>query len=256
MKAIKTTGAAVLVTLAIALTSCSTEDSIHSSVTNYAVLSLNDETDEPILIEQGTNYTDPGAMATIDDQEVPITTTYTGRYRGNTFNETLDTDVSDFYTTSYSAVNEEGFSSSVTRDIIVAETGDLVNSIAGLYRSTVFRNGVQGTPESAYTDIEYILIWENEDGTYGISDAFGGWYLFGRAIAGSETPGGIIVANNITSDDFEFPATLSNAYFGGSAEITGLNVNPDDNSIDMITVWEADAETTYTFNIHLEQVQF
>ncbi|WP_129583019.1 hypothetical protein [Flavobacterium cyanobacteriorum] len=181
---------------------------------------------------------------------------FSGQYRGNTFENILDTNVSDIYTQEFTATNQEGFSRTLIREVIVAETGDLTNSIAGLYRSTVFRNGVQGNPASAYTNIEYILIWENEDGTYGISDAFGGWYLFGRAIPGSETPGGIIIANNIPANDFDFPATLSNSYFGGEAQITQMTVNPADNSIDLTTVWQADVSTTYTFDIHLEQVQF
>lgn len=237
----------------VACVSCN-EDEIHSSVTTYPVITI--AGDETIFVTEGENYTDLGATAFIGETEVPLTTRFVGRYRGNVFNNTLDTTVSDIYTQEYTAVNAEGFSRTQTRQVIVANTGDLVNSIEGLYRATVFRNGAQGVPASNYTDIEYILIWRNDDGSYGISDAFGGWYLFGRAIAGSETPGGTIVANNIATDDFSFPGTLSNAYFGGTAHITDLTVNPDDRSIDLTTTWAADPATNYVFEIHLEQVQF
>lgn len=237
----------------ISLFSCSTEEEISSSVTVYPVITVAGE--ESLLVEKGETFTDLGATATIGENDVPVDVRYVGQYRGNIFNGTLDTNVSDVYTAEYTATNEEGFSRTLTREVIVAETGDLVNNIAGLYTSTVFRNGAQGTPASAYTDIEYILIWQNDDGTYGISDAFGGWYLFGRALAESETPGTVIVANNIAANDFSFPGTQTNSYFGGSSEMTEMIVDPVARTIDFTTVWEADPETTYEFEVHLEQVQ-
>lgn len=242
--------------LFLALASCSTEDEVASKVTYFPVITQNSPDQEVIFVEEGTPFTDPGAVATVDGVEIPLETTYIGRYRGNTFT-TLDTNVSDIYTIEYSAVNDDGFSGVSTRQVIVAETGDLVNSISGLYTSTVFRNGAQPTTNPQdYTDIEYMLIWQNEDGTYEISDAFGGWYLFGRAIPESETPGGLIVANDISANDFTFPGTQTNRYFGGSSEITSMTVDPDAKTIDFVCVWEADPATTYTFEVHLEQVQF
>jgi len=234
--------------------SCNTEDEISSSVTVYPVITLAGE--NPYFLNAGDTYEEPGAVATIGDEEVPLSTKFVGRYRNNTFT-TLDTNVADIYNAEYTATNADGFSATATRQVIVAETGDLVNSIEGLYTSTVFRNGTQGAPASAYTDIEYILIWKNADGSYGISDAFGGWYLFARAIADSETPGGKIIANNIAANDFSFPGTLTNKYFGGTAKITGLVVNPADKSIDVTTTWAtAPPVTNYTFTFHLKQVQF
>lgn len=242
----------------LALTSCGYEDPISSTVTNYAVFTVNEPENDPIIIEQGETYNDPGATATEGDVQIDVTTDYLGKYRHNNFSETLDTNVSDVYTTEYSAVNKDGFSASATRQVIVAKTGDLVNSIAGLYTSTVFRNGVQGNPASNYTNIKYVLIWENADGTYGISDTFGGWYEFGRAIAGSETPGGVIVANDIATNDFSFPGTQSNTYFGGSSEITGLTVDAATKTLVLTTTWVAPGNppTNYTFVSTLTQVQF
>jgi hypothetical protein len=240
----------------LALTSCGYEDPITSTVTNYAIITLNEPESDPIFIEQGETYTDPGAIATEDGVEIDLATDYIGKYRHNDFSETLDTNVSDVYTTEYSAVNQDGFSAAATRQVIVAKTGDLVNSIAGLYTSTVFRNGVQGTPASNYTDIEYVLIWENADGTYGISDTFGGWYEFGRAIAGSETPGGTIVANDIATNDFSFPGTQSNSYFGGSAKMTALTVDAATKTLVLTTTWAAPPSSNYTFVSTLTQVQF
>lgn len=243
------------IAILFAITSCSTEDEISSKVTVYPIITVNG--DSTIFLNEGEAFTDPGAVAMIGETEVPVDVKYVGRYRGNVFTGTLDTSVADIYTAEYSALNEEGFAGTATRQIIVANTGDLVNSIEGLYTSTVFRNGTQGTPASNYTDIEYMLIWKNDDGSYEISDAFGGWYLFGRAIPDSETPGGIIVANDIPSNDFSFPGTQTNLYFGGDSEITGLTVNPDTKTIEITTVWETPPPVTvYTFVSTLTQVQF
>lgn len=237
----------------LALNSCSTEDPISSVVTYYPLIELNSPEMDTIFVIDGAVYEEPGAVATIDDQEVPLTTTYEGLFRNNTFNETLDTSVSDFYTVRYSAENEDGFTGSSTRTVIVANTGDLVNSIEGLYRSTVTRNG---SISAEYIDMEYVLIWKENDNTYGISDTFGGYYDIGRAYGPTYiTPGGTIVANDISSNDFSFPGTQTNSSFGGASEITSMTVNPEDNSIDMVVTWDA-GTAFYTFDIHLEQVQF
>lgn len=253
MKTIKNIFRLGILGILLSLSSCE-EDPISSRVTYYPVIDV--AGDATVLVHEGEAYADPGAVGTIDGEEIPLDISFAGYYRGNVFNGTLDTNIADMYTQSYSATNADGFSSSATREIWVANTGDLVNSIEGLYTSTVFRNGTQGSPAANYTDIEYMLIWKNADGTYGISDAFGGWYLYGRAIAGSETPGGIIVANDIAANDFEFPATLSNSYFGGSAEITGMTVNAETGTIVFTTFWQADPATSYTFETHLTQVEF
>lgn len=237
----------------LSLVSC-TEDPISSKVTYFPMITQNSPELNPIFVELGASFTEPGAVATANGEPIDMTTTYVGRYRDNVFEETLDTNVSDIYNTEYSAINEDGFPAVSSRKVIVAETGDLVNSIAGLYTSTVFRNGTQGNPASNYTDIEYILIWENADGSFGISDTFGGWYEFGRAIANSETPGGIIVANDIAANDFSFPGTQTNRYFGGAAEITGLTVDPVTKTLVLTTTW--DASPGYTFVSTLTQVQF
>ena len=238
--------------LSMALSSCSTENEIGSTVTVYPIITLSG--DDPYFVEAGGSFTDPGAVATIGDEEVPIETEFVGRYRGNV-STTLDTNISDIYNLNYTAINEDGFEAVASRQVIVAKTGDLVNSIEGLYTSTVFRNGVQGSPASAYTDIEYILIWKNADGTYEMSDSFGGWYLFGRAIAESETAGGVIVANDITTNNFSFPGTQTNRYFGGTSEITGMTVDPVAKTINVTTTWLAPPSSNYTFTFTLTQVQ-
>jgi len=251
----KTLGIGVML---FTLISC-TEDPISSKVTYFPIITQNSPELNPIFVELGDPFTDPGAVATENNEVIDLSTKYVGHYRKNVFNETLDTSVADIYTTEYSAINVDGFPGVSTRQVIVAETGDLVNSIAGLYTSTVFRNGSQpATNPEDYTDIEYILIWKNADGSYGISDTFGGWYEYGRAIADSETPGGIIVANDIATNDFSFPGTQTNSYFGGTSEIESLTVDAATKTLVLTTSWVAPGSppTNYTFVSTLTQVQF
>jgi hypothetical protein len=255
MRNIYNIGKMCLLATLLTTVSCSTEDPVSSVVTEYPVITV--EGDATIFLDEGESFTDPGAVAMIGDNEVPVTTRYIGRYRGNVFNGTLDTSVADIYTAEYSAINEDGFPGVARRQIIVANTGDLVNSIEGLYTSTVFRNGSQGSPAADYTDIEYILIWKNADGSYEVSDSFGGWYLLARAIADSETPGGRIVANNIAANDFSFPGTQTNLYFGGTSEIVDLTVNAATKTLVLTTTWATPPPVTnYTFVSTLKQVQF
>ena len=236
----------------IFLSSCAYEDPITSTVTDYAVITLTG--DDPVFISVGETYTDPGAVVTVGGVEVPYDVRFEGKFSGLDFDDVLDTSVPDIYSQLYSAVNEDGFPASGARQVIVSNTGDLVTSIEGVYTATVVRNGVGG---DQYTDMEYVLIWKNEDGSYEISDAFGGYYDLGRAFGvGYITPGALIIANDIPTNDFTFPNTVTNSGFGGEADITSMTVDAANHSIDYVCVWVADPETTYTFEVHLEQVQF
>jgi len=129
----------------------------------------------------------------------------------------------------------------------------LIDNIEGVYTCTISRNGV--TPSAAYQNIRYIYIWKNGDGTYEISDAFGGWYQYGRALGLSYiTPGGTINAVNIPANTFTFPGNpLTNTGFGGTANITGLTVDPVQKKLVLTCSWLA--PTAYTFVATLTQVQ-
>jgi hypothetical protein len=243
----------IIIALLIAssfFTACTTDDTANvSKVTFFPVFTILGA--NPYFVAAGTPYTDPGAIAKAGTTVIPHTTTASGKYRGTT---TLDTSKSDEYAVTYSATNSDGFVGSGSRKVIVYKNGDLVNSIEGLYTCTIARNG--STPGASYINIKYIYIWKNANGTYQISDAFGGWYEYGRAIAHSETPGGIINAVNIPTNTFTFPATLTNSYFGGTAKITDLTVNPITKKLVLTCVWNTAAPvTTYTFVATLTQVQ-
>lgn len=206
-----------------------------------------------LLVEPGTPFEDPGATALEGQTELPITSEESGgRFFGAT---SLDTSSPDLYTISYSATNSDGFPGSVERTVFVATQGDLVNSIEGVYTSTVKRDS---DPLSAqYEDMEYVIIKKTGPNTYELSDGIGGYYDLGRGygVDYAAQPA-VVTANDIAANDFDFGSAFSVGLFGGSAEITSMAVDPVAKTINFTSKWVADAETTYTFQVTLTQVEF
>lgn len=232
--------------LFLTILSCSLEPEIGSSVTYYPDMTLIGSS--TVFVPLGSTYNDPGISATENGVAIEYTSTAIGANRKS---NTLDTNIQDEYIQTYTATNKDGFSNTISRTVIVYKTGDLVNSIEGVYTSTVARNG--STPSDAYRNMDYIYIWKNTDGTYEISDAFGGWYPIGRAIANSSTPGGKMKAVNISTNTFTFPGNpMTNTYFGGSATLTSVSVDPTNKVVSVTCDWDAGP---YTFVSTLTQVQ-
>lgn len=228
--------------------SCDTDSTANvSKITNYPIITVLG--DSEILVPQGETFVDPGVVAVEGDNEISTTASVTGLYRGGS---SVDTNVIDTYQIIYSAKNADGFPASAVRYVQVYNNGDLINNIEGLYTSTVTRNG---TLTAQYTDMEYVLVWKNSDGTYQMSDGIGGYYDLGRGFgpgyAGGPT---IITANDIATNDFSVP-NFPVGDFGGDAEMTSLTVNPDNSTITYSTIWDAGDDTIYTFEVTLTQVQ-
>lgn len=227
-------------------TSCETDDTAGvSQVTNYAVFDLAGP--QEIFLHKGEEYVEPGATATEAGEPVDVSVSGTGIFRGGDFN----TDVSDFYNLTYSAVNKDGFVASASRTVVVAHNGDLKTDISGLYRSTIVRDG---NADPQYADLEYILIWQNADGTFSMNDVTGGYYWLGRgyglAYAG---PGGKITVNG--ENDFSYGPAVGVGAFGGSAVISDMSTDAAAKTIDFNTTWDV-GSSHYVFAVHLEQVQF
>ncbi|CAN1544947.1 Domain of unknown function DUF5011 [Flavobacteriaceae bacterium] len=227
---------------------CSTDDTANvSTVTNYPLLELNGAA--TVFVPQGGTYSDLGCVSTEGGKVIPNVSTFTGKYRGA---KTLDTNTPDEYIQTYTATNKDGFFATASRKVVVYKTGDLVNSIEGVYLCTISRNGA--TPSANYRNIKYIYIWKNANGTFQISDAFGGWYEYGRGLGiGYITPGGTITGN-IATNTFTYPGNpLTNSGFGGVANIKDLTVNAATKEVVLTTTWTA--PTAYTFIAKLTQVQ-
>lgn len=213
--------------------------------------------DDPIFVAQGAAFTDPGAIAMAGDTEIDYVTTAEGLYRGET---TVNTAVPDEYQITYTATNADGFSANALRKVIVYKTGDLVNSIEGVYIATTKRNGAfLPASQGSSLNMKYIYIWKNGDGTYEVSDAFGGWYSLGRKLGLTyATQGGKINAVSIPANTFTFPGApgnLTNPGFGGVAELTGMTVDPVAKKIVFTSHWLAPPATNYNFEVTLTQVQ-
>src|SRR5690606_31559654 len=108
-----------------------------------------------MVVQAGEAFTLPGATATEQGTEIPVSRNITGTYFAGVVND-IDTSVPDIYNVTYSAVNVDGFTGSASRTVFVKPpTGDLVNSLEGTYLATSLR-----TPAAAgdYEDMEYVYI--------------------------------------------------------------------------------------------------
>lgn len=128
MKNIKQIGFLGVFALMFALTSCSDEAPIGSKVTNYAIITLNndDDGDMVTLINQGDSYVEPGAIAIIDNQEVDVD-----------IDGSVDTSTTGVYKIDYSSTNSDGFSRTITRTVIVMSAAPSTLNLEG----TFFRSG-------------------------------------------------------------------------------------------------------------------
>lgn len=233
----------LIVITSVILASCEADSTANvSQITNYPLIELKGT--NPVFVAQGSTYSDPGVTATENGAPIAATTSGIGNYRGTT---SIDTNKSDHYSQTYTATNKDGFKASASRDVYVYKNGDLINSIEGIYTSTVKRNG---SLTAQYTNMKYVLIWKNTDGKYQISDGIGGYYNLGRAygfgyIAGPVT----ITANSIPSNSFTIAPFIVNT-FGGAATMSAITVDPNTKKITFSTSW-----LTYTFEVTLTQVQ-
>lgn len=224
--------------------SCS-EDSTKnvSKVTHYPELTLIG--DDIIYLHKGDEFVEPGIIAMEGENAIPYTTTVSGDYQGG---NTIDTNIVDIYHVTYSAVNQDGFSGSITRTVIVYEDSNLTTSISGLYISKVVRNGSQN---AQYFNMKYVLVWKKSNGTYEMSDGIGGYYNLGRSYGvGYAARPVIITANDIATNNFAPIPSFGVGAFGGNAIMTGLTANPTLGTLSFSTTWDAG----YTFVTTLTKV--
>lgn len=223
-----------------------------SKVTYYPIVEVNGAS--TVFTPMGVAFADPGAVAKEAGAVIPTVVSYSGNFRGA---KILDVNQADEYTQNYTATNKDGFKTSATRKVVVYKTGDLVNSIEGVYLSTTNRNGsLLPASQGSSVDQKYIYIWKNSNGTFGVSDAFGGWYSIGRNIGITSATQGGTIAGNVSTNTFTFPGNpLSNQYFGGVANITKLTVNAASKTLVLTTAWTASDGTAYSFVSTLTQVQ-
>ncbi len=176
-----------------------------------------------------SSYSDPGATASAGGVEIDLNTDVSGKYFGGT-----SVDGPDSYLVAYSAFNDDGIPATNFRSVLWPEcNGDLVTSIAGMYTAKVARNG-----SSPYAEAGPFIIKDLGNNRYGISDAQGGWYEYGRNIGVAyATPGMVLVANNIAANDFTAEGTVTTGTFGGVNTFTSLIVDPVAKTLKLTVEW-------------------
>lgn len=233
--------------LALILAGCGEKESANiSSITYFPEFAVNG--DAEYFLSVGDPFTEPGVTAQENGVDIPVTSSVVGEFFGYS-GDNVPTDAADKYIISYSATNSDGYPGSVDRTVWVIETGDLTTSIAGLYTSTIVRNGDVGNPQ--YTDLEYIMISNNGDGTYNLSDAIGGYYALGRGYGPDYAAAGLVItATDIPSNSFSFNDPIGVGAFGGNLLVTGFTVDAGSGTISFTTDWDAG----YVFEVTLTQV--
>ncbi len=152
--------------VAATFTACDSDDSEGlTRITYYPTLEL--VGDATLYWDKGTVYVDPGYYSELNGEDVSDQVTVSG---------TVDYNTSGIYTLTYtSVVNEDGFSSSASRTVIVLDANDPVEGVyavspTGSYRlyngATTYYNVADNT----------VLVINYGDGIYYTDDLLGGWY--------------------------------------------------------------------------------
>ncbi|AOW08210.1 DUF5011 domain-containing protein [Flavobacterium gilvum] len=192
---------------------------------------------------------------------------YSGKYR---VAQSINTALAGEYLVTYWTQKQP----SLTRKVFVYKNGDLTTSIEGIYIAAVTRTAIATTPPFApipgltpkpYTNLKYVHVWKNANGTYQISDAYGGFFEIGgsKGVAQSLVNGQFTGAAGVFT-----PAKtkLSNSTLGGSAYINNdpdlltttsapLTIDAVNKTIKFTTTWKENAATKWKFDVTLTQYQ-
>ena len=199
------------------------------------------------LVEAGSDYVTPTAIATEAGTEIASTTSVSGRYTGAT---EFDVNVPDEYTFTFSAVSGDGYEGSASKSVIVFVTGDMTTSLEGLYLMSVDR--LDPAAES-HANMPYAMITKAGDNLFNVSHGVGGFYSNGRGYGDSYRFQGMqIQVNNMASNDFSWPNEAgTNPGFGGSTTVSNMAVDAAAKTISWDVYWDFD----YNFEVTYTQVQ-
>lgn len=156
-----------LLTLFFGVVSCDKESEDISTLTSYVTIVL--EGDEVVFHQKGTPWVDPGYSATEAGEDVTADVVAT----------TPDIDNIGSYTLTYTAVNSDGYSGSVSRKVVVYSPGLSTLDISGTYSGDVFRLNTSDNSTRSFADNEVVITATSVPGLYHISDWIGGFYNVG-----------------------------------------------------------------------------
>jgi hypothetical protein len=127
----------LLAIIAVSCTDISTDNV--SKVTNYPLMTLNGE--RTVILNQGDTYTELGAISMAGTEELPITLT-----------GTVNTSIPDVYKLTYTSVNVDGFTATLTRAVVVLSTAPSTINLQGIFaRNGTNLNNVTKLADRKYT---------------------------------------------------------------------------------------------------------
>lgn len=153
---------ALLMSSVLFCASCQKEHAKNQKVTYYASIDLTGG--DEVTWEKGNAWVEPGYSAVLDGKDVTAEIEV---------ENPVDVNQSGVYYIDYSYTNEDGFTSSVSRKVIVLNSSDPVE---GFYTTSPesYRmiNGAKTVFGASFT----ILVTGNANGDYDVDDLLGGYY--------------------------------------------------------------------------------
>jgi len=159
-----------------------------SKVTNYISLELNG--DDFVAIALGSSFADPGCKAVAGGKDVSDIVKISGA---------VDKSKVGLYPLKYTATNEDGFSSSVYRSVLVYDPSASVD-ITGTYTTQdgTYRDNKKGTL-TQYSGIGPITIEKVYPGIFNVSCLLGGYYCIRAGYGPAYAMNGLIAVLNDNS---------------------------------------------------------
>ena len=166
-----------------AVCACHKPTSYDDSVITYYV-NLHMKGDAIMQVPIGSTYQDPGCTADVEGKDVTNTIKVSG--------DIVDSNVAGLYYITYSAVNKDGYTSSVTRTVAVCDP-NVTADISGKYttKEGTYRENAAGTIVN-YPGIGTITIRKDAPGIFYVSDILGGYYSIRAGYGGNYAMKGYI----------------------------------------------------------------
>jgi len=159
----------IITALVLTFTGCeksvTTEDT--SILTHYVAIFLNGGVDNGTLltVPAGEEFEDPGFIALEKGDTVTSKVEVEGEVDGTQ---------EGYYEITYSAVNKDGFTSSITRKVIIYDPAAPSTDLTAIYKAKIPRT--RGTTVTSKSPSSDITIKKLAPGFFEVSDFIGAWY--------------------------------------------------------------------------------
>lgn len=223
----------ILALTVVAFSSCSKDEYNDTRITYYPTLTMSG--DNYMSWAKGAQFKDPGYKCILNGEDV------TGQV---TIKSNVDVTKSGLYTVVYSFTNADGFSSSLTRTVFVADASDAVEGLYKVDPSSYRMASGKQTLYSSFGKDMYIEVLKNGS-NYSVTDFIGGFYDQGKGYGTDYALSGqMTVANDgkISILDNNLPG------FGGSATSFTGNFDSAKSTLSWSVVWSG-----MTFNLILNK---